>query len=353
MRAAWLLVPGLVCVGCGGSTTAPQHAAEVEPASPGAPRQPARVEIQQLAAAVERVPGAVPAPNHAAVAAALSRLADVVRIEDADAAREIDRLGGDLMRSAPGASTHADLTQRALARALEALAARLPREPSASLQRAYVIAQRASDGVDPDAPLSRQIAGVTAALRSLTNLAAALDDAPLPFAEAPALAELRYDPAQLRDRANLASAAVAELARERDWKRAGARASHALDTLANVIEVAPLTVTPTEWRSLVLAVRFEAIEARRGGAITLERADRIKAGLASCVEALAHIVDDRREPPLTALVANARSAVDAIEGSRSWVFQRGILQEAFRTTADAFLVVASPPERTRPMSARR
>lgn len=350
MRAALLVVTGLV-VACGGrpakQTSAP---APVAPPVRTVPRASTPASIRQLAASVERLSPASAEPD--AIALALSRLGDVVQETDPEAGREITRLGSELAGSRPDARA-AGRVQRALATALDALAANLPSQPSAPVQRAYVVARRATGSLSADTALSGQSADVTAALRSMTNLAALAQDAPPPFAEEPGDLELGYDPDELRTRANLASAAVADLARESDWQRGGRRTAHALDTFANVLEVAPLTATPAAWRSLVLAVRFEAIELGRRGAITLERSDRVKAALASCVDALEQIAKARREEPFQTMVANARSAVDAIDGNRSWVFQRGILQEAFRTTADAFLVVARPSAERPAVSARR
>lgn len=346
MRLALLVLTSLV-VACGSHAAKQTATTHVERPAPTAPGATTPAEIRELAASVERA-----SAEPAALGSALSRLGDVVQATDPEAGREIARLATELAQSRADART-ADRVQRALATALDALAANLPSQPSAPVQRAYVLARRATARLSADEPLSGQSADVTAALRSMTNLAALAQNAPPPFAEEPGELELGYDPDELRTRANLASAAVADLARESDWQRGGRRTAHALDTLANVLEVAPLSATPAAWRSLVLAVRFEAIELARQGAITLERSDRVKAGLASCVDALEQIAKDHREEPFRTMVANARSAVDAIDGNRSWVFQRGILQEAFRTTADAFLVVARPRAESPTASARR
>lgn len=350
MRLASLAIVSLVA--CGGSSAKqPATTARVEHTAPTPRPAPPPSEIRQLTESVERLPRAASEPTPAAIASALSRLADVVRASDLDAAREIDRLAGELVKAK--ADDRAAHVRRALATALDALAAGLPDPAPAPVQRSYVLARRAVDTLASGEPPSDQGAQVTAALRSMTNLAALLQDTRPPFAEAPNETELGYDADELRTRADLASAAVAELARERDWEQSGKRTAHALDTLANVIEVAPLSASPAAWHTLVLSVRFEAIELARQGAITLERSDRIKAGLASCVDALEQIASAHRREPLRTLVANARSAVNAIDASRSWVFQRGSLQEAFRTTADAFLVVASAAAETPPVSARR
>jgi hypothetical protein len=106
--------------------------------------------------------------------------------------------------------------------------------------------------------------------------------------------------------------------------------------------VAPLATTRAEWKLAVSAVRFEALELRREGFVSLDRSDRVKAGLQAVVDCL-RMLRSHETPAIRVLVANATAAVDSIDPDTSFVFQRGMIQEAFRATADAFLVIALPP----------
>jgi hypothetical protein len=337
MRRLLHAIP-IVCICCGGQ---PQHAPAAAPQAEtrSEPRLQSP-EIQQLAAAVEDVPLLDEQPTHARVVTALSRLAHVVRATEIGAASKIEQLTTELMQSPPNAAVHADLVKDALSIALDAFAVRLEREPSPPARDAYVLARAAAQRITAGAPLGDQVFKVTGALRGLTNLAAAIEGSAPPFAVSDDVVQIGYDPSRLQERVARANAAVAELAKETDWKRAGQKASHALEAFAAVIEVAPLAMPAQEWRSLVRAVRFEALELSRRGSLSLDVSDQVKNGLIPCVDALRAIQTKQRNPTLGRLLATATGAVEAVDPNVVFVFQRAIIQEAFRSIADGFVVIA-------------
>ena len=332
----------LLLLACNLACTGPTR--EVVPASPrteiAAPRyeHSRPPELAELAAAVDEL-AASSDPTHGPLVAALSRLAEVLRRRDPDAAAAIDQRATELMRSPPQERSHAKLASEALSIALDSFAARLPPDPEPALQAAYVASRRALAGIDDTEPLRPQRTDVVAALRSLTNTAALLRGLPAVYAELDASTELGHDPAALVERATRASELVSELARERQWKPAGLKAARALLALADVLEVAPLSIGRHEWKVLVAAVRYEAFELEREGAISLERSGRVKAALLACTRAFEH-VDRAGARAFDVLARAAHEAASAIDAPAPFVFQRAAIQEAFRAVADAYVVLA-------------
>lgn len=88
---------------------------------------------------------------------------------------------------------------------------------------------------------------------------------------------------------------------------------------------------------------FEAARLHALGDLSFEKVDRAKAGLSACVDALDELSIDGARPALTALVTNARRAVDAINVGRAFAFQRPPIQDAFRAVADGLIVLARAP----------
>lgn len=305
-------------------------------------------DLRALRAAVADVSLAGDDADHAKIVAALNRLADVVRVDDRDAATRIDRLATQLRESSPRSGAHTDMVKRALQEAALALAAPLPPRPRASARDAYVAARRAEAELLADEPLRLQTAEVAAALRSVANLAAARRGLSPLFVISADADELGYDPERFAQRARRASVLVSELAADSDWKTSGTKAVAALDALADALAVAPVVAKPQAWGTLVSAIRYEALELEREGGLSPGRSGRVKAGLTAALRGLelAMAADESESPVIEA----ARSAIEAIDTSSAFVFQRAILQEAFRATADAYLSIAIARE-VRPESA--
>jgi hypothetical protein len=343
MRRFIYVLAWISLLGCGATSSAPTTPRRVEQPPPRQPEQATPIDIQQLVSAVEDVPFSSHEATHARVVTALQRLADVVRTSDAGAATNINRLAAQLTRSTPGERPHADLVQDALGLALNAFSTEVPTSPTPAVRDAYVFARQATARVAGEPPLADQAFQVASALRALTNVAALLNGVSPPFLQPEADVEVGHDASELRDRARRASSSILELAKERDWKRSGTKAARALDALAGVVAVAPLSLSRDRWRSLVTSIRYEALELEREGAVSLDRSDRVRSALLACVEALSSIDGSSRGEPLTLLVSNASSAVAALDPGATFVFQRGVIQEAFRTVADSFLVASMRP----------
>jgi hypothetical protein len=289
-------------------------------------------ELRELVRAVREVPAAADDASHAKIVSALSLLAELIRRDDAAAAAAIEHRATRLMRSPPYERQHADVAKQALSTALESYAAHMSRTPKAQVQHAFASAQRSLERISAAEPLRFQVEEVAAVLRSLANLAAFdrnLDPVFTPVYEE---ADVGYRPAELRDRVEKASNLITALAMEHYTGRAGARAASALDALADAVEVSPLDLEPGKWQALVSAIRYEAIELARESSISLDRSDRIKAGLLACVRALRSL--SRSQNTSSSLVSTAAAAVKAIDDHTSLAFQRARVQEAFRVVID-------------------
>lgn len=342
-RVAWLLCPVLVAA-CGSSTPKPRAATtQATMTSTATKPAPPPKQLGDLRDAIAAIPTSGGDAEHAAIAEALDLLASVLRADARDAAERIDSDVKALRRAPAGARTHADLVKDALGAAVEALGSLVPQDPDGELQASLVVAQRSYAALDASVPLQRQLTTVAATLRALANVAALHRGVARLF---PVTTDdqvaVGYDAERFREHVRQLDRHVKAVARERNWKPAGDEAARVLDTLAGVIAVAPLSLATPRWRSLVVGARFQALQLDREGEISLQRSDRIKAGLQAAVDALGAVRGVESNPALEALVAAARAGVDAIDPGTAFVFQRGAIQEAMRATADAYLVAALP-----------
>jgi len=339
---AWLVCPMLVAA-CGSSTPKPR-APTAQPATATAAKpEPPPEQLGELRDAIAAVPTSGGDPDHEAIAESLDLLASVLRADARDAAERIDADVEALRQSPAGARTHADLVKDALGAAVEALGSLVPQAPDGELQASLVAAQRSHAALDASVPLRRQLTTVAATLRALANVVALQRGVArlFPVTEDDQVA-VGYDAPRFRERVRELDRHVKAVARERNWKPAGEEAARMLETVGDVIEVAPLSLPAARWRSLAVAARFAALQLDREGEISLQRSDRVKAGLQAAIDALAAVRGIDANPALEALADAARDSVDAIDPGTAFVFQRGAIQEAMRATADAYLVASLP-----------
>jgi hypothetical protein len=298
-------------------------------------------ELRQLVDAVEDIPAATADPDHSKIVAALSLVAKLIRPDDPEAARTIDTLATQLMRSPPNERTHSDIARDALAAAFDSHVNRFAMSPKQDIRDAYVAGRRALASISDREPLRFQLHEVAAASRALANLEAlarGLDPVFTPVYEE---VDVGHAPAEMRTRIARASELVSALAAERKWADAARLAASALDVLADTIEVSPLALDVLSWQSLVNAIRYEAVQLARQSTISLDRSDRIKGGLAACVKGLRSLAVELARPESRAFIERADAAVNQIDTSTPFILQRAIIQESFRTVVDALLVATA------------
>jgi hypothetical protein len=192
------------------------------------------------------------------------------------------------------------------------------------------------------APRARGTAEVAAPAAAPAGLVPQITEehAPPRAIAAPAAA----DPDQLRERVVRLLELVASLARERDWATARDTAADALRALADAIDVAPAELDRARVAGLAEAVRSEAARLARTDETSLQRSDLARAGLLAAARALEELAAPAAGSILARLLANARDAASAIDVHSPFIFERARIQDAFRATADAYLVFA---DRTR------
>lgn len=207
-------------------------------------------------------------------------------------------------------------------------------------RRAYVRARRTEHAFVSDKPLQHQRPEIADALRALTNLAARLHGATPLFEVAPH--DFASAPETFAERVRTAERRVGELGRERDWTAAGTAATRALDAFADALEVAPVSLSAPRWSAAVTKVRYAALELEREGDISVQRSTHIKAGLLAAIGGIEQLADPGPRMYEISIKA-ARAAAKAIDPGTSFVFQRGVIQEAFRATANAYLSIGLAP----------
>lgn len=265
--------------------------------------------------------------------ASLSLLAKLIRHDDPETAHTIERHATRLMRSPPYERDHADHARQALAAALEHYASRLSRVPATRVQDAYAAAHRSLSRVSGTDPLRFQLDKIAAVMRSLANLEAFTRGFDAVFIPVYELADVGYRAADLEQRVSRANELVAALGAERHTGLAGAKAANALDGIADALEVSRLDLSQGDWRELVSAIRYQAVQLARESSISLDRVDRIKAGLLAALPGLRNLARSHHATP--ALVEAAESAVHRIDEVTAFVFQRALIQEAFRAVVDS------------------
>lgn len=161
------------------------------------------------------------------------------------------------------------------------------------------------------------------------------------------------DPGKMREHVARSLELVGSLARERD--RAGSRdaAAEALRAFADAIDVAPAPFDRDRVAALAASVRTAATRLAGTDPISLQRSDLAKDGLLATTRALEELSSPAGGVVLVRLLANADEAANAIDVSSPFVFERARIQDAFRATADAFLVFAERVREPAPTVGRR
>ncbi|MEO8904519.1 MAG: hypothetical protein ABI627_23625 [Polyangiaceae bacterium] len=310
----------------------------------------AHAPLQRLATSVEAVECTPSGLDWGAASDAFSNLADALDLRQGPSdmgSQEVRSDAHALTSHSAGAKAPQDAVHDALTAALQTLLAQS--EP----------AQRQLEYRNTVGSLARSVAGVSAqanngdscpfvvdALRAATNAVfLALAGEP-PFDEQASGSVEAQPLASMRAGLEPARAAVLALG-EAHWQDARAAAAQALRTLAAMVRAGDCAGTFTNQLS---NIRFEAERLTRSDALSFGQVRWIKAGLVAALDGLD--VDARRMPVEhaqgdlnhvgSALIASARKAVANIDAEDLFGFQRTAIQDGFRATFDAFVVVAQP-----------
>jgi hypothetical protein len=215
------------------------------------------------------------------------------------------------------------------------LAARVPTANQVRYRRALQAFDRASDAVQDLVPFSEQSDGIKAALRAATDAIFLARGQRPPFDEAAALSIPELPVGTFQAELEQAHASVSELA-SADWMASRTASSRALAALADVVEAADRDKL---FRAQIHDVRFQAERLSLSETRALNHGQWVKVGLASVLDAW-EALDWGRSSPEPVWGRSARAAVEAIDERSDLSFQRGAIQDAFRTTLAAFVAAA-------------
>jgi hypothetical protein len=327
----WALC-ALGVIGCAGSHPAPVQSAP----QTSQPRQPASARsLERLADSVatfEAGSSASPQQELARVlqsfGSAMEPLSHATNLRIREVA---ERLAG-----APAASlSHAGLLKRALTLLLDALAS-IPSPPGrqqAEYSNALHALRESTEAIDDLLALSNQRPRTVSALHSAADAVFLARGGEAPFGEGERV-EARSAPlASFETELGRAEDEVSKLAQTSVTRSRQASAA-ALAALADVVAAADQGERLTKQ---VTEIRFEAERLERANASEFGQAGWIRSGLESALDALVAL---HSENPSSRWIRVAQRAVANIDQRTSLSFQRATVQDAFRSTVDAFAAMA-------------
>lgn len=335
-----------LCVVCLMAVACTSTPASKNPFAHGAPATPAatsEASYQRDAKAPGRLQDSVvllgSSPDSLAPSAlgrAFRDLAGVIQSLDAESALEARRIADEIEAAAPSSLAHGALCKRGLEQVLQALLARpVPDARDDEYRDALRALDAAVKNVKDVTPLDEQRAEVGAAFRAATDAVfVALSEEP-PFRTPVPSRVHEALPNELE--LERARNAILELARSR-WTNGREAASRALGALADVVASA----RPGDaLQAQITELRFQAKRLVRSEAATYEEAAGVKRALSAAVDALERL-GNADTPTSSDWTRAARRAVDSIEERSTINLQRAAVQDAFRSTIDAFAATAAP-----------
>lgn len=324
------------------------HAPEMKAPPPAPPARemhgedpPVPESLRRLSVEVESLGTCPSPPRDRELARALRALANALELVRGAAPGERSPLklretAGKLESSSTSSLNHVELLKDALSITLQSLVATPPPPGRKAEYRSTVEAlSRSIDALNPERALLDQWQIATGAFR------AAADAVYLARGRSPAFGEAAPDGApriavgSTEAELEEARADVLKLGQTR-WPLARQAMGRALSSIADVVEAC---VGAGEQRDRISKIRYEAERLRSTDSMTFGKADWVKRGLTTALDALENQQGDQPET-LAPWSRAARRAIDGIEERRSLPFQRAALQDGYRSTIDAFLAAS-------------
>lgn len=292
--------------------------------------------LPRLAASVDSIGEGAPALDQQNLSRLLRLLADGIQPASPATSLRLRDVAQRLHTSPPGLLTHPRLLKEGLAVLLDGLlTVRVPTDDTERYRRALLAFDEAGAGVHELSPFSEQATAINAALRAATDAVFLARGQRPPFDEAAALAVPAIPVGSLNDELQQALASVSELARA-DWMGSRRAASRALASLADVIEAAD---GGKRFGEQVHDVRFQAERLGLSETRSFSQGKWVKVALTRVLDAWQGL-EWNGSRPAAIWGRSAQAAVAAIDEHSALSFQRGAIQDAFRTTLAAFLAAA-------------
>jgi hypothetical protein len=300
--------------------------------------------VERLVNGIDALEVRTPEPSPAAVAEALQSLADALELLPETTPRprpSVRELAAKLANLPAGSSASTAPALDGLDAIRQRLAPMTVTGDNADEFREAVNALSAArEELRPDQTLRAQAGPLMRGLRAAADaVLIAGGNSPRFASTEPALPagsreELSICVEDVRSRVRAMAAAA--YPRERE------AASSMLASLADCLSVSPHK--PPDFETRVSEIRFEVSRLRAAPAWAPREAAWVKAGLISSLEALESLPVSEQHGMATWLKA-ARRAAGAIADDTGLVFQRGRIQDALRTTADALAAAAGHAQR--------
>ncbi len=320
----------LCIVGCSGAAAQPQtfpsRAATHESAtSPEA--------LPRLRASVEELSDAPAQIDQHKLGKTLEDLAAALEPVSKAGALRLGKIAQTLNTSPADLLTHPGLLKQALDITLQALAAAhgIPSERRASYQRAVQTSSSANDAVQQLVPLSEQAEPIATALRAATDAVFLAQGGEPPFGEADTTDVPAAPLGSFKSEIEQASHDVGALSQAK-WMHARVGSARVLSSLAAVIAAAD---RGGKLKARIDEIRFEAERLEKGDPLNFGQAGWIKTGLTNALDAW-EALGYGAATAAPGWLRNARRAVANLSDKEPLTFQRGALQEACRSTVDAF-----------------
>jgi hypothetical protein len=300
--------------------------------------------LKDLAEASEQVDLQTEGVRSDVIGPLLERLATAVaELEQSDrTAQHMRTLIDDLADADPSSAEYRTLTLRALRAAVATVSAFGSLCGNADVGEISARAGLALARVDPELPLTKQPDRLQAALRAAVDaFLLAGGRAPVFVAEEAAVPALGREeeapPAATFDEHVHAMHALLPKLGEASWSDARQLVGELLFSYAGALETSGQR---SAFEKQINEVRFQGQRVRRRDGPPFARAGWIVDAMLSALDALASVGPPDRNELVTPWIDRARAAALAIDPRGSLGFQRAAVQDALRSTSDAFFAVS-------------
>lgn len=300
--------------------------------------------LRELAEASERVDLQAEGIGSDIIGPPLERLAAAVaELEQSDrTAQRMRTLIDSLAEEEPSSAEYKNLALRALRAAVTAVSAFGSLCGNVDVGDISARAGLALARIDPDLPLTKQPDRLQAALRAAVDaFLLAAGRAPVFAAKEPAVplpsTEVQAPPAETFDEHVHAMHALLLKLGQASWNDARRSVGELLLSCASALETSSQR---SAIEKQIREVRFQGERVRRMDGPPFARASWIVDAMLSALDALAILVPPDRSEIVTPWIERARDAAEAIDPRGSLGFQRAAVQDALRSTSDAFFAVS-------------
>jgi hypothetical protein len=324
----WLLF-SIALLGCARSGSSSKFATEA-PQHPGPGRLASSRSLDELIISVEGLESRTNERPQRELARVLQSFGKAMEPLSHATNLRISEVAQRLAGAPAGSLSHAGMLKEALTLLSDSLVS-IPQPPRRrdGYARALRASKDATEAIDDLQTLENQRSEMVAALHAAADLVSLARGGEAPFGEADRVEQPSAPLGSFETELERAADDVSRLA-QANLTPARKAAASALAALGDVVAAADASSRLNEQ---VVEIRFEAERLARAKATEFGQAGWIRSGLEGTLDAFARLYPDHTS---SVWLRNARRAVGSIDPGTSLSFQRATIQDAFRTTVDAF-----------------